>query len=192
MIFSSSWSLFDYYFMLLLFFSTLTLFFSYKYYPDVRVSSSIVSLSVQSKRASYLPLIRISTLKWKVSHIDLCTTFLSSIPSYLSFFNPFQPSFLQCLPIFLSWIPFYFSNRFFCLVCSFLYLLYFQYWCFYTIFLFHNWYRFNFSIYLSIFLKVLYLYLYDFIFYFYECLENEYKLLQLSRYQKFQFFLIML
>ena len=116
--------------MLLLFFPTPTLFFSYKYYPDVRVSSSIVSLSVQSKRASYLPLIPINTLKWKVSHIDLCTTFLSSIPSYLSFlnpflpsslqslfsipsylsfFNPFQPSFLQSLSTFIFSIPSYLS-----------------------------------------------------------------------------------
>ena len=133
--------------MFLLFFPTLTLFFSYKYYPVVRVSSLIVSLSVQSKRVSYLPLIRINTLKWKVSHIDLCSTFLSSIPSYLSFlnpflpsslrslfsipsylsfFNPFFPSFFQSLSIFLSSISFYFSNRFFCLVCIFLYFILFS------------------------------------------------------------------
>ena len=95
--------------MLLLFFPTLTLFFSYKYHPVVRVSSSIVSLSVQSKRASYLPLIPINTLKWRVSHIDLCTIFFSSIPFYFPLFDPFQPSFFQYISTFLSSIPYYFG-----------------------------------------------------------------------------------
>ena len=96
--------------------------------------------------------------------------FLFSILFYLPFLNPFLSFFLESLSIFriVSFVLFVVS----CI------LLCFQYWCFYIIFLFHNWYRFNFSIYLSIFLKVLYLYLYDFIFYFYERLENKYKLLQ--------------